>query len=893
MSSETIQSYILQELEGLKKSSSILHSFLENPNYGVAIITSDFHLVETNSKMREWFPRLADDAFPLCYAGLFSRSGTPCPACPAVESIRTGRHNRAVIECRHPERGDISYRVSCAPLKSADGQICGILEIAEDVTADVRQEREHRDREIRYRNIIENASDVIIIFTLDGTILEINDKARQLFGYMPEEVVGKSFVMLLPEDKREEQLKSWREFLPAREAEVENRMFEGKCLRKDGTVIPVEMTLSLQKTATASTVAAIIRDISERKTHEAALRTHADELEHEVAVRTRQLASSEERYRTLVETANDAIISADRQGNIIYCNRKAEEIFGYGHEAVLARQITDIAPADIWKLAQRALGAGSDLDRSRVFESSGIRKDRSVFPAEYTIAISEKEGEQYLTLVARDITERKRLEHELQDYTSKLEEKVRGRTYELTASQQTLKEKVAELSILKEVNEALSSAMDLDAVLNIILVGATSHHGFGFNRAFLFLVSDDGAYLEGRVAIGPSDSGEAQRIWSEILGKNLTLSEILKTYTNKSGEIDIHVNSVIKSLRIPLDQQDHILIRAVTAKESINVRDGYTNPQVPQSLMSLMHCNSFALIPLIAEGTVLGVLWADNAITKNPIHDHDIDRLRSFAVNASLAIQKSNLIKKIQTKVDELDHANRELRQNRDRLIRSEKLAAVGEMSATVAHGLRNPLVSIGGFARRLQKKEPENGPNRKYLQIIVEEIDRLEGILSELLDFVRPQKLHLQNMNIHWLLDSSVQAFSGELQRRGIRVVKELLPDVPLLELDGDQIKRVLHNLCKNAVDAMQEGGTLTIRTGMEDGMLKISIADTGVGIADDDVEKVFHPFFTSKSSTGLGLAVCNQIISIHGGNIKLRRQIPHGVVFEIYLPLAKQHGE
>jgi hypothetical protein len=557
----------------------------------------------------------------------------------------------------------------------------------------------------------------------------------------------------------------------------------------------------------------------------------------------------------------------------------------------MARLITDIAPADIWKLAQQALEAGSEAARGRVFESSGIRKNRSAFPAEYTIAVFEKDGEHHLTLVARDITGRKHLEQELQDYTSKLEEKVRGRTYELTASQQTLKEKVAELSILKEVNEALSSAMDLDEVLNIILVGATSHHGFGFNRAFLFLVSDDGAYLEGRVAIGPSDIAEAQRIWSEILGRNLTLSEILKTYTNKAGKVDIHVNSVIKSLRIPISEQNHILIRAVTTKESINVRDGHANPQVPPGLMALMHCSSFALIPLMTEGTVLGVLWADNAITKNPIHDQDIDRLRSFAVNASLAIQKSNLIKKIQTKVEELDRANRELRQNRDRLIRSEKLAAVGEMSATVAHGLRNPLVSIGGFARRLQKKESEDGPNKKYLQIIVEEIDRLEGILSELLDFVRPQKLHLQNVSIHVLLDSSLQAFSRELQRRGITVVKELLPEAPLLELDGDQIKRVLQNLCKNAVDAMQEGGTLTIRTGVEDGMLKLSIADTGVGIADDDVEKVFHPFFTSKSSTGLGLAVCNQIISIHGGNIKLRRQIPHGVVFDIYLPLAKPH--
>jgi signal transduction histidine kinase len=248
----------------------------------------------------------------------------------------------------------------------------------------------------------------------------------------------------------------------------------------------------------------------------------------------------------------------------------------------------------------------------------------------------------------------------------------------------------------------------------------------------------------------------------------------------------------------------------------------------------------------------------------------------------------------LQQKIAELDAANSELKVNRDRLIRSEKLAAVGEMSATVAHGLRNPLVSIGGFARRLLKKEQADDVSAKYLQIIIDETDRLEVILSELLDFVRPRKLELTSVFLGSVIEDALKGFAQEFARRGIQVEMSLHPGIPSMELDTGQFRHVLQNLFHNSIDAMQKGGVLHISTALEDGQAKISIADTGAGIDDGDVEKVFHPFYTSKpSSTGLGLAVCNQIIAIHGGHIKLQRRLPIGVVFDIYLPLARPEAD
>jgi signal transduction histidine kinase len=244
----------------------------------------------------------------------------------------------------------------------------------------------------------------------------------------------------------------------------------------------------------------------------------------------------------------------------------------------------------------------------------------------------------------------------------------------------------------------------------------------------------------------------------------------------------------------------------------------------------------------------------------------------------------------LQQKISELDAVNSELKLNRDRLIRSEKLAAVGEMSATVAHGLRNPLVSIGGFARRLLKKEHADELSRKYLQIIIEETDRLEVILAELLDFVRPRKLVLKTVFLGSVIETALKGFAAEFVSHGIQIETSFHPAVPAIEIDVDQFCSVLQNLFHNSIDAMPKGGVLHISTALEDGQAKISIADTGQGIDDGDVEKVFHPFYTSKpSSTGLGLAICNQIIAIHGGHIKLQRSLPRGMVFDIYLPLTK----
>jgi hypothetical protein len=430
--------------------------------------------------------------------------------------------------------------------------------------------------------------------------------------------------------------------------------------------------------------------------------------------------------------------------------------------------------------------------------------------------------------------------------------------------------------------------MELELVLDIILVGATSHHGLGFNRAFLFLINDAGSYLEGKVAVGPAHAEEAHRVWSEILGRQMTLKEMLYSYTRQQENVDSYVNELVRQIRIPLQGSENILTNVVTACKPFNIVDAAAHPLVPRELIETLHCNAFAVVPLVSREKVLGVLWADNTITRKPIEDRDVERLRIFSNNASLAIENSNLYQNIQEKVVELNRAYQELEENKDRLVRTEKLAAVGEMSAMVAHAIRNPLTAIGGFARRLFKKESGNSLINKYLKIIIEEIDRLEVLLNEILDFVRPREPSLRPVCINELLENTLEMLAEEFTSRAITVIKQYAQDIPPVTVDSDQFKEAFLNMLRNAIDAMPDGGTLTVGTLVEDHWVKITFADTGVGISESDAEKIFHPFFTRKSQgSGLGLAMSNQIVAFHGGHITLRKGAAIGATFDIYLPI------
>jgi two-component system, sporulation sensor kinase E len=237
-----------------------------------------------------------------------------------------------------------------------------------------------------------------------------------------------------------------------------------------------------------------------------------------------------------------------------------------------------------------------------------------------------------------------------------------------------------------------------------------------------------------------------------------------------------------------------------------------------------------------------------------------------------------------------------EKRQKEARLRRAESLASLTTLAAGVAHEIKNPLGSIGIHIQLIQKilrnpKEIDLDTLKKYLDIINEEIERLNGIVVDFLFAVRPMDTELQSENINEIIRETLDFVQFELSEAGVKLHEELDEALPNITLDKKYIKQALLNMIKNAVAAMNEGGILTIRTFQKDDSVQLEIEDTGHGIDKEEIDKIFEPYYTTKEfGSGLGLTNVYKIVKEHGGEITLNSVVGEGTVFTISLPLPQK---
>jgi two-component system sensor histidine kinase HydH len=237
-----------------------------------------------------------------------------------------------------------------------------------------------------------------------------------------------------------------------------------------------------------------------------------------------------------------------------------------------------------------------------------------------------------------------------------------------------------------------------------------------------------------------------------------------------------------------------------------------------------------------------------------------------------------------------------EVRRLQDEIRRKEKMAAIGGLAAGVAHEIRNPLSSIKGIASYYRDKFEDGSEDKQMAGIMIEEVDRLNRVISELLEFTRPARLETKPVDINKLIEHSTRLIQQEAKAKNIQV--QLHPGSGAVEarVDPDRLTQCFLNVYLNALQAMENSGKLTITTAISNKThVIIDIKDTGPGISEDDVDKIFDPYFTTKpKGTGLGLAIVHKIIYAHQGQIKVRSTPGRGTVFSIVLPVtADQRGD
>jgi len=756
-------------------------------------------------------------------------------------------------EFDYTNRFDVQSRLKAcfSPLFGPDGSIQGVIQTLEDISRPRRLEQEITQTKDFLKRLLDTTPNPIITTDTEGRITFSNRAAENLLGYAK---IGSSDIRMeeLYLDGRRE-TRQVKKLLEDSDGTIEN--YETYFKDADGHEVPVSLTLSLlydQQRQVVGTIA-IVRNLSLEKKLESEYRRN----EHYLA--------------TIIRDSGEAIISLDENGLIKTWNKGAENIFGYTADDMVGRNLESMLlpdPSNLGELQWIELQlAEHGVVRNYVTERVAADGRRLVLEATYSLLKDYQGKITGRSVIYHDITERARLERSLHQH-------------------------ISDLSLINEVSEVLLSTTELNDVLGIILVAVTSSQGLGFNRAFMLLADQQENALMGKLAIGPSSAEEANIIWNELYHKRLSLRELMTSYNNSVEERDIHVNEIVRKIRIPLSDKNNPLVRCFDEKQILNIRNGVAEGLLPRPLAELLGTDTLVIAPMVCKHRCIGLILADNLINRQPIEEESIRLLKVFAYLASQAIEQSRLYMSLEEKIADLDSAYNQLKKSRDLLVRAEKLSAVGEVAAIVAHEIRNPLVSIGGFARFLLRELKEDDPKKEKLRIIIEEVERLERYLRDTLTFMRPHVPVFRLSDPNKLVQETFQMMNPEIEAGSVEIELGLMESPPMVELDPEQIRQVLLNIFRNAVEAMPDGGLLSVTSRRDGDYFTYSIADTGVGIDKSNMEELFTAFFTTKSTgSGLGLAISSQIINNHGGSIGLSSQKGKGTVFHITLP-TRQAG-
>ena len=450
---------------------------------------------------------------------------------------------------------------------------------------------------------------------------------------------------------------------------------------------------------------------------------------------------------------------------------------------------------------------------------------------------------------------------------------------ELTESNRRLKRRIFDLYTIFDISRKLNSSLDPNALLEEMLLtlirqleikGAAIFIQKDPNQKELSIFKIRGIGLERNPDFAQfkfTQDGDLLRLLLFEEGP-LFLDEIRAHIKKGSPDLVMTSSRGNSSRRLPF-------------RVDLQGEPVWTVPLKEIKVLEALQCE--LCIPLISKNQIRGILNLAEKISNLPFTDADLEFLSILTSQFTSAVESAILY-------ESQKNMNLELRRTQKQLIQSEKLAALGQLSASIAHEINNPLGIMKNYLSILSASVKKDDPNQSNLKIVKEEVDRVARIVKSLLDFCRPKSESMSTLDMAEIINQTVSLAEKQFLKRNIVIKRSLPQNLPKVKGFDDEIKQVFLNLLMNSKDSMPHGGKISISAQQNEDTVEIEFSDTGCGIPEGNISRIFEPFFTTKErgkGTGLGLWICYGIIHRHGGTIVAKRE-DKGTSFLITLPIA-----